>query len=68
MCMKVDRKFLRLHKHINDVHGSCLKKRTISKILSPLILSTLIEQNIFFPETYNAFTISEPDFMVWTNA
>ena len=21
--------------------------------------------NIFFPETYNAFTISDPDFRVW---
>ena len=38
--------------------GQC----TISKILFPLVLSTFIEQNIFFPETYNAFTISEPDF------
>ena len=36
----------------------------ISKILSSLIFSLIIEQNIFFPETYNAFTISEPKFMV----
>ena len=32
----------------------------------PLILSIFIEQNIFFPETYNALTISEPDFTVYT--
>ena len=37
----------------------------ISQILFPLVLSTFIEQNIFFPETYNAFTISDPDFTVW---
>ena len=34
----------------------------ISKILSLPILSSFIEQNIFLPENYNAFTISEPDF------
>ena len=37
----------------------------ISRILFPLVFSTFIKQNIFFPETYNAFTISEPDFTVW---
>ena len=37
----------------------------ISKIIFPLVLSTFIEQNIFFPDTYNAFTIFEPDFTVW---
>ena len=41
--------------------GQC----TISKIIFPLVLTTFIEQNIFFPETYNAFTISKPDFTVW---
>ena len=40
--------------------GQC----TISKILSSPILSLFIEQNIFFPETYNAYTISEPKFTV----
>ena len=41
-----------------NLKGQC----TISKILFLLVLSTFIEQNIFFPETYNAFTISKPDF------
>ena len=40
--------------------GQC----TISKILSSPIFSLFIEQNIFFPETYNAYTISEPKFTV----
>ena len=38
----------------------------ISKILFSLILSTFKEQNIFFLETYNASTISEPKFTVWS--
>ena len=36
-----------------------------SKILFPLLLHTFIEQNIFFPETCFAYSISEPKFMVW---
>ena len=36
--------------------GQC----TISKIFSSLIFSSFIEQNIFFPGTCFAFTISEP--------
>ena len=40
--------------------GQC----TISKILSSLIFSLFIEQNIFFPETCFAYTISEPKFTV----
>ena len=42
--------------------GQC----TISKILSFLIFSLFIEQNIFFPETCFAYTISEPKFTVCT--
>ena len=41
--------------------GQC----TISKILSSLIFSLFIEQNIFFPETCFAYPISEQKFMVW---
>ena len=41
--------------------GQC----TISKILSSLIFSSFIEQNIFFPEICFAYTISEPKFTVW---
>ena len=41
--------------------GQC----TISKILSSPILSLFIEQTIFLPETYNAYTISVPKFTVW---
>ena len=40
--------------------GQC----TISKILSSLIFSLFIEQNIFFPETCFACTISQPKFTV----
>ena len=40
--------------------GQC----TISKILSSLIFSLFIEQNIFFPETCFGYTISEPKFTV----
>ena len=40
--------------------GQC----TISKILSSLIFSLFIEQNIFFPETCFAYCISEPKFTV----
>ena len=40
--------------------GQC----TISKILFSLIFSLFIEQNIFFPETCFAYTISEPKFTV----
>ena len=48
---------------------SCLawsskRQCTISKILSSLIFSLFIKQNIFFPETCFAFTISEPKFKV----
>jgi len=42
--------------------GQC----TISKIVFPLLLYTFIEQNIFFPETYFAYLISEQKFTVWT--
>ena len=42
--------------------GQC----TVSKILSSLIFSLFIEQNIFFPETCFAYTITEPKFTVWT--
>ena len=31
------------------------------KKIFPLVLSTFIKQSIFFPVTYNAFSISEPD-------
>ena len=41
--------------------GQC----TISKILSSLIFSLFIEQNIFFPETCFAYPISEQKFTVW---
>ena len=37
---------------------------SISKIISSLIFSLFIEQNIFFPETCFAYTISEPKFTV----
>ena len=37
----------------------------ISKILSSLIFSLFIEQNIFSPDTCFAYTISEPKFTVW---
>ena len=37
----------------------------IQKIFFPWFLVIKVVQNIFFPETYNAFTISEPDFTVW---
>ena len=30
----------------------------------PLVLTSFIEQDIFFPETYNACIISEPDLTV----
>ena len=40
--------------------GQC----TISKILSSLVFSLFIEQNIFFPETCFACIISEPKFTV----
>ena len=40
--------------------GQC----TISKILFLLLLHTFTEQNIFFPETWFAYTISESEFMV----
>ena len=46
--------------------GSLKGQCAISKTLFPLVLSTFIEQNIFFAEIYNAFTISEPDFTVCT--
>ena len=36
----------------------------ISKILSSLIFSLIVEQNIFLPETCFAYTISEPKFTV----
>ena len=36
----------------------------ISKILSSLIFSLFIEQNIYFQETCFAYTTSEPKFMV----
>ena len=36
-----------------------------SKIFPPLLLTVKVDQNIFFPETCFASTISEPEFMVW---
>ena len=42
--------------------GQC----AISKILSSLIFSLFIEQNIFFPETCFAYNISKPKFTVCT--
>ena len=42
--------------------GQC----TISKILFPLLLYTFIEQNIVFPKTCFAYTISEQKFTVWS--
>ena len=38
---------------------------TISKILSSTVYSIFIEQNIFFPASCFAYTISEPKFAVW---
>ena len=35
-----------------------------SKIFPPLLLTVKVDQNIFFPETCFASTISEPEFMV----
>ena len=36
-----------------------------SKIFPPLLLTVKVDQNIFFPETCFASTISEPEFTVW---
>ena len=36
-----------------------------SKIFPPLLLAVKVDQNIFFPETCFASTISEPEFTVW---
>ena len=41
--------------------GQC----TNSKIFPPLLLTVKVDQNIFFPETCFASTISEPEFTVW---
>ena len=45
---------------VNNSKGSCM----ISKIPFSLIFATFIKQNILFPETYFAYTISEPKFTV----
>ena len=36
-----------------------------SKFFPPLLLAVKVDQNIFFPETCFASTISEPEFTVW---
>ena len=43
--------------------GQC----TNSKIFPPLLLTVKVDQNIFFPETCFASTISEPEFTVWAD-
>ena len=42
--------------------GQC----TNSKIFPPLLLTVKVDQNIFFPETCFAYTISEQKFTVWS--
>ena len=42
--------------------GQCRK----SKIFLSLLLPMKVDQYIFFPETCFAYTISEPEFTVWT--
>ena len=48
--------------------GNSKGHRRISKIFLSLFLYTWVDQNIFFPEIYNAPIISELGFTVWYKA
>ena len=52
------------HRPVSQL-GSSQWQCTNSKIFPPLLLTVKVDQNIFFPETCFASTISEPEFTVW---